>query len=288
MAFLFYVILIYYSVYGGHMIITEERFRKGLGTQFLADGMTVRCQGTSKNQVRRWREENHDYDTPTEDLWPDCQCTRAAVPGAFACKWHGGITKSKNPPRSMLDVLPIDLAGKFKTLVDNPGYISRRDEIALIQARNWELMEELDQETGSEESWGLVTEALVQLKRGNHIVAHEILQNALKGVSKQASIWQEIRANSLVLKDLTNTQIRTAEKLQAMATVEQVSALIKNILGAITDGAAKYIDDTGTRNQFLYDIARRVAGLTNSGAITTISGISRDSAEVYGDSERMD
>ena len=270
------------------MNITEERFRKGLGAQFMADNRTVRCQGTSKNQVRRWREENHDYETPTEDLWPDCQCTRGAVPGAFACKWHGGITKSKNPPRSMLDVLPIDLAGKFKTLVDNPSYISRRDEIALIQARNWELMEELDQETGSEESWGMVTEALVQIKRGNHIVAHEILENALKGIHKQTSIWQEIRANSLVLKDLTNTQIRTAEKLQAMATVEQVSALIKNILGAITDGAAKYIDDKGARNQFLLDIAGRVSGLTNAGAFPVITGTSRVSAEVYRDSESVD
>jgi hypothetical protein len=263
--------------------LTEQRFRDAQGNQFLADGITIRCHGTSKSQLRKWREEHDDYVTPSEELWPECQCSRAAVTGMFACKWHGGITRAKEP-KTLFDTLPLELGQKFKKLVENPSYISRRDEIALLQARNWELMEKLDDEP-AEEAWGYVVEALVELKKGNDQKASYCLDKALNSGKETRKIWEEVRANSTVLKDLTNTQIRTAKELQSMATTEQVSALMQGILKAIAQGADTYIDDTNQRIAFLQFLSGRVAGLTSYSALPVINRPDRSSDQDDRDSE---
>lgn len=246
------------------MTITEKRFREASGEQYMATG-AVRCQAQSKGRLRKWREEFEDYETPAEDIWPECQCNRSAEPGAFACKWHGGATPKKDgsPPRSLLDVLPVDLASKFKALAENPAYWSRREDILLMQARVWELMEDLQAVAGSEEAWGMVEEALVALRRGDELSAIELLREATSHHDNRRHIWNEIRSNENVIKELTNTQIRTIKDLKQMATTEQVTALVMNLYEIVANGAKEYIDDPIKQSKFLQQLSRAVARFAN-------------------------
>ena len=126
------------------MSIPEQRFKEKTGIQFLDSGK-IRCQGLAKSRIRKWREDYDDYTTPTKFLWPECQCGQFAVDGQFVCKWHGGKTpRTKNPVRTMLDVMPLDMADKYKAIMDSPDYISRKDDINLIKTRVVMLLEELE------------------------------------------------------------------------------------------------------------------------------------------------
>lgn len=245
--------------------ITEKRFREASGVQYLGDGR-IRCQGLSKGQIRKYRQEHNDFLTPKEDLWPECQCVKAAEEGAFACKFHGGRTpKGDGSPRTMLDVMPVDLADKFRTIVDNPMYISRRDDIALLQARIWHLLEEMSLQIGSEDAWGAVHEALLELRKGNEMEALTLLEEATTAHKEERDNWEEILKTEQHLKDLTNTQMRTAKELRLMASAEQVSALIMNIQQTILYNVKEYIDDPKKQQLFLQSISAAIGRFANFG-----------------------
>lgn len=251
--------------------ITETRFREGSGVKYLSDGR-IRCQGLSKGQLRKYREEHDDYITPKEELWPECQCVKAAEPGYFACRFHGGRTPKKDgSPRDIMDIMPVDLAEKFKTIVENPMYISRRDDIALLQARIWSLLEEMQQQVGSEDAWGGVHEALIELRKGNTIEAVSLLEEATVAHKEQRNNWDEILKTEQTLKDLTNTQMRTAKELRLMASAEQVSALIMNIQQAILFNVEKHIDDPKKQRLFLQSISSAIGRFANFGNTSAVT-----------------
>jgi len=249
--------------------ITEQRFREGSGVRYLVNG-EMRCHAMAKNKLRKYREEFNDYVSPKEDLWPECQCTRGAEPGAFACRWHGGQTPKKNGsgPRSLLEVIPVDLADKLKTLLQNPQYLNRREDIVLIQARVWQLMEELSEVAGSDEAWSTVNEARVALMRGEEEESLKLLELALKDKGRSKEIWDEVRKNTLLIKELTNTQVRTAKDLKQMATTEQVMALVTSLYEIVDNGANKYIDDPTARSNFRRDLSTAISRYANLGPAT--------------------
>lgn len=269
----------------GPIPVTEQRFRDGTGEQYTADGR-IRCQALSKGRIRRWREEFDDYTTPSEDLWPECQCNRSAEYGAFACKWHGGLTPKKSaPPRSVIDVLPSELAVKMHALIQDPQYLSRHSDIALMQTRVWELLEELQEVSGSEESWGNVTEALVSIKRGNDAEALLFLEKALEDNNRKKEIWEEIRKTELVVKELTNTQVKTAKELRQMATTEQVMSVVLSLYDIVATGAKKYIHDSSDRATFLNELGRAVQRYVNIGPATISPQIEPGRLELDGNAE---
>lgn len=246
------------------MPICERRFREGTGEKYLNNG-GIRCQAVSKSKLRQWRIEYADEDATAEDTWPETQCPKPAEPGAFACRFHGGQTPKKlaNAPKSILDTMPLDLAEKLKTLMQNPQYWSRREDIMLMQARNWELMEELQESTGNTEAWDYVHEAIVALKRGRENEALLLLEEAKEHTDRRKEVWKEVRQNENVIKELTNTQVRTVKDLKQMATAEQVSAVLLNLYDIVANGAQKYIHDPNARSQYLRDIAKAIGRYAN-------------------------
>lgn len=243
--------------------ITEQRFRDASGERFLKNG-NLRCHAVSKTRVRQWRLEHDDWKTPTEDLWPECQCTRPALPGMFTCHFHGGRTpRRETPPKTVFDVMPVDLREKLQALMDSNEYISRREDILLIKARQWQLLEELSLSAGSEEAWEMVADALETLRQGNDAEAVALLEQATEKVHREEEIWKEIYKSEEVIKDLTNTEMRTAKELRLMVTADQVMALVNNIFGAISDGVVKCIGNTDDQTRFLHYIGRELSRFTN-------------------------
>lgn len=248
------------------MSIPELRFKEETGIRFLDNG-NIRCHGLSKTRMREWREAYNDYDTPSELLWPDCQCELPAVEGQYVCRFHGGKTpRTKNPPRTMLDVMPMDMAEKFKAVMESPDYISRKDDINLIKTRVMMLLEELEEQAGSQEAWAHVDEALVKLRKGDNLKAIEYLERALKATNNKREVWKEIYQTEKLLGELTSTQMKTAKELQSMATAEQVGALISTLVNVILAGAQTYIDDPMRRSEFTQTIVGQIKKLTGTTA----------------------
>lgn len=250
--------------------IGEKRFREASGVLYMADGFTIRCQGISKSKLRILREEHEDYTSPADYFWPEAQCPKPAVPNMFVCHFHGGETPSSTP-RTILDVLPIDLAEKMRILQENPDYLNRRVDINLMEARKWQLLEELQQGLGGDEAWDDVGEALAMLRRGEMVKAEDTLQKAIKGNKKREEVWNEVYHIENIMRDLTTTQVKTAKDLQQMATYEQVSGLIVGIQSAFEDAVRKYIDDPSIQSYITNYFVGRLFRLTNTSP-ATISG----------------
>lgn len=241
---------------------TEKRYREGSGERYTPGG-EVRCHAVAKSKLRRWRELNNDPDITADDVWPECQCEQRAVPGMFACRYHGGMTPGEHKPKSILDIIPVNLGEKYKVLAENPDYISRREDILLMKARKWELLESLQDNAGNEEAWGMVDEALALLRQGEEAKAESLLSEALAQHTNEREVWTEIRESDKVLKDMTNTEVKTAKELRLMATAEQVTALLTNIYNVINRGSEKYIDDPRAQADFLSYIAREIGRFAN-------------------------
>lgn len=241
----------------------EERFTEGSGERYMKDGR-IRCHGMARSRVRAWREEHQDWDTPTDDLWPEMQCHMAAEEGFFVCRLHGGKTPTTvAPPRTMIDAMPVDLANKFRVIMENPDYISRKEQIVLAQARQWELLEELKQTAGSEEAWGMVHEAYVLLKKGEDIQAKLMLEDALDHTKRHREVWEEVYRTDKVLVDLTNTQVKTAKEMRQMATTEQILRLMQGIENVVIAAGKQYIKDEKQRNEFIRDVGHELGRFIN-------------------------
>lgn len=248
----------------------ERRFKEGSGERYLRDGR-MRCHAIAKSRLREWREEFNDTESPAEVSWPETQCRGAAVEGFYVCKWHGGSTpRVVNPPRSILDVLPDDMAAKYAVLMQNPDYISRKEDILLFKARQWQLLEELEKQHGGEEAWGMVAEGLNEIKLGNQVTGIGLLEDALESTHNIKEIWKEQRENEAVIKDLTNTQVKTAKELKSMATYDQVMNMMINVFNVILEKANNLIEDPIKRDAFIAEIGREFGRFNNPSATILI------------------
>jgi hypothetical protein len=259
------------------MLTTEQRFKAETGQRFLLNG-EIRCQALSKSQVSKWRVEHDDWLTPTDELWPECQCTKRAEPGKFVCYFHGGLTPRKEPIKSIFDVLPVDLGEKVRHLLGDPAYISRQEDIAVLRARQWDLLEKL-QRADSDEAWGNVTEALYELQHGHEDLAANLLKDALTSSEDGKRLWQEYYEVEKILNAVTATEVKTAKELQSMATAEQVGRLINRIFEILTTGSDKYIDDTRARADFIRYIVgelNRTVNLSASAVVGLLESSSRE------------
>lgn len=254
------------------MIKTEQRFREGSGEKYMADGQRVRCQAQSKAKLRQWRAVNQDYTTPNDDIWPDCQCVRGAVPGAFTCKLHGGLTPAKDKPQSLMDVIPFDLSEKFKIIMNNPDYISSRNDIMLMILRQWDLVEKLGEESGTKEDWEKVNDAFKLLKNGDLVKASTLLDSALNSHKNKKDIWDEIYRVEGVVRDLRTTETKVAKELRLMASAEQVSRLMDRVFAIITRGIDKYVTDSAEQVRFIQYVVGELAAVINIGP-ATIDGL---------------
>ena len=251
---------------------TEQRFREASGERYMQDGQRVRCHSQSKNKLKEWRTVHQDWTIPNDDIWPACQCQRAAIPGTFACNLHGGLTPSKDKPQSLLDIIPIDLGEKLKIIMENPDYISSRNDIMLMILRQWDLAEKLGEESGSKEDWDKINEANRLLKKGDLTKASVLMTSALESHKNKDDIWGEIYRVENVIKDLRTTETKVAKELRLMASAEQVQRLMDRIFTIIMRGIEKYVTDTSEQVRFTQYIIGEFTSVVNISP-ATIGGL---------------
>jgi len=101
---------------------------------------------------------------------------------------------------------------------------------------------------------------------GRRVAAEELLRLALESKVTQEAVWSEVYKIEEVLKDLTNTQVKTAKELRLTATTEQVTYLISGIQSAIIDAVNRFIDDPTVQFNVLQHVSARITRLSNIGS----------------------
>lgn len=252
---------------------TEIRWRDGTReTRYLKDGETIRCQAVAKQKLRAIRVarglDPEDTAIKPDDVWPEAQCERPAVPGKLVCggrAGHGGNSMSVPYHMLVLESMPVDLREKMEALMENPEIISRRLEMIELSARNLQLFEDMrdDKKTGSDLDKEL-HKVLELLDMGELDRGHKKLQELLEGQSTQRKRWDEIRANTLILKDLSRTETNTIQTFRQMISSDQFLSALMSIADAVKDAVEKYIHEPTVRNEVIGHVYQSIRRLTNA------------------------
>lgn len=245
------------------MSVTEHRWREGSGERYLSDGMTIRCQGVSKTRLRLRREELDNPDLTSDDVWPDLQCTRAAEPNTFTCKYHGGRSLNIRY-NSILDFTP---DGTMRDILDNllqaEDYISRRDEIRVLQLREAQLMRELNN-VGGIEAWESVLDAVDLIRAGDIERGVQLIQGTATSRYLDIETWRELRETIKLISSVSKGEVANAEKLQMMASPERVTSAFERIYMSIRTALDLYVKDEEIVKQVLLHVAAEIRKLTNT------------------------
>lgn len=242
----------------------EKRFREGRGERYLSsDPNRVRCQGCSKTKLRALRVKYADPTLSSDDLWPEAQCTWAALEGAFGCTHHAG--KSEEDAKfSMNDYMPADLAEKMQVFENNSAEIlNRTKDIVVLKARNAQLFESLDQMVLGEEAWAAVAEARAKLEANEVAQAKLLLDIALHDQRSEKEVWNEIRTNTTIVDKLTATHFNVIEKLKIMMTVDQIKTMTEQFYRGAEHILGEVVVDLETRNKGMRMFAALIRDMTN-------------------------
>lgn len=256
--------------------LTERRFREGTPeTRFMADGVTVRCQAVSKGKLARLREERDDMTLTPKDVWPEAQCEHAALPNKLLCGGRGGHGGGSPhvPQRSLMDIMPLDLQKHMEVILENPQIISQRLEIIQLSARNRQLFERMAEEQPDGRSTTEDIRTVLRLiKKGNLVDAQARLEEVLQERRVEEQLWDEIRTNIAMLKDLRRTETANMKEFQEMASTDQILATFRGILTLVREGAEKYVLDPKSRAGLVGYVADGIRRLANARAAWTGGG----------------
>lgn len=242
---------------------TELRYYEGTGVQFMADGKTPRCQAVSRGNMRKYRNEyaaKHGIAEAeklrSDDLWPEGQCRLGAVEGTALCKYHGG--KNPNTPKitTIERYMPINLQNILAEIGENHEIFSRYSDIRQLVARNAELYMLIEDGGGGINLWSDVWDGVDKIETGQVVLGVRLIRNALEHIKAEQDMWGEIRQNMQLMNQFSKTQFVMEKELQTMATVDQVSALLNKIYGAVVAAVTDNVED----NVVAERIIQRIAG----------------------------
>jgi hypothetical protein len=236
--------------------ITEKRFIEGTPeTRYMKDGVTVRCQCTSKTRLNELRQARNDLSLTPNKAWPDAQCRKSAFPNKLMCEDHGGLSDDA-PDVNPFMWMPTDLAEKVGMIINNPHLLSRRLELSQLVARNMQLFEMLkeDEEEDGESAvlTGSQIDSLIKdLNDGKVVEVKNRLLRLLERQTLAESVRGEWLQNVAMIKDLTKTEIGTLQSLQNMYTTEQMLAFASNVADDLKLVLAENLDDRITRQRII-------------------------------------
>lgn len=229
----------------------KQRFIEGKGQRFCKHG-GIRCHSVSKTRLKRLREEKNDPTITADEAWPELQCHYGARPGYYVCYYHGagkvgGPVPGVRPMQQAKDIskyLKNDLADKYRTAVSDPEIFNQRQNVALLSARNAELVENIAISGLSDVNrLKQMRNGLKKIEEGDPKEGARLIRQALAGIDDSKSAWEEIRKNTSVIKDLTNAEINRQKEMRLTLTAEQVMAKFEEFSNALIDAVEKNVHD---------------------------------------------
>lgn len=198
--------------------------------EFLADGVTVRCQAVKKRTT--------------------IQCANRAEPGKRVCRKHGGMSPGA-PLKSGLysEKLPRKLAARYEFALHDPDIISVRHEIAVVAAI---IEDHLPTLSDGMPALDVLTKAHADLNAAIRMAATEpgkalaLMRSALGDFGDALS---EHRAHAAAIgkllsliearRKLVQTEAQVLRDKHAVITAEQAMALVAAIVSVVT----KHVSD---------------------------------------------
>jgi hypothetical protein len=224
-----------------HISVSEQRYLDGKGERFLSNG-EIRCQGVSKTKLRLARLEQGNPKLTSDDVWPNCQCPKAAVEGTYLCGFHGGKTPSIKK-RAMWEYMPIALQEKYLALQDTSELMNLSRELNELDARKAELYESLEELVLGEEGYQTVYEAKKAIDSGDVVRAGFLLQTVLMNPRSETSIHNEIKEVIKLKEKVTNTYFGMLKDMKEMATTDQVSSMKEEFFNVVKIAIERNIKD---------------------------------------------
>jgi hypothetical protein len=194
------------------------------------------------------------------------RCKKSGDGAGGRCKFHGGATPVGPASPNFRTgrhskYLPSALLERYQTAIGDPGLISLRDEVALLDGRITQLLETVG-DTGNLRLW---KEARTRLdafkgagaKKGSVGAARQALQqldDLIDAGLSDAATWEELRETLEARRKMAESETKRLKDLHQTVTVEQAMML----MAVLVDEVRKHVTD---RNA-LAAIAAQVVRLT--------------------------
>ena len=284
-----------------NLTLSERRYREASGAPHLVNGTTIRCQARSKGKLAAfcapYEQELRDSGYTEEEVqaeirklkeddnfgWPECQCEKAAAPGAFLCpRFHGGMSKGLIKFDDIRSVMPLDLRAKFDAIYKNPNYFSLHKQIVTLEARNAQIMEQIAIAGGGKDTWEYLEDGLHLIEVNQIADGVKMIRKALVSAKTVTDAWEEIRTNWKLGESMVRTEMSTVEKMRSMATTEQVMNLIDQVHESVLRNVDKHIQEPKVAREFILDFIADLRKLSNASSFQSFESFGEDNTrEVY-------
>ena len=184
------------------------------------------------------------------------------------CRLHGGeVLRGVEHPNFKTGATSAysmrgQLGDDFRRALDDPDLIACRNQIALLQARELELVRRI--ESGeSAENWARARAAFKKLEdahrqRDTHMFSAALteLKHSISSAESREDVWEEIRENMEQKRKLAETERRRLEALNLFITAERQT----ENMAVVLDAVRKHVKDRGTLMLIAQEIREYVGG----------------------------
>jgi len=194
------------------------------------------------------------------------QCKKDACIGRQVCHIHGGKTvkgvahyrfKDGRYSRS----LPTQVAARAQEALHNPRLLSLQDDLAVLEARKAQLMEQLET-GGSKAAWEALLEARGAFRQARasgdvdgmeaHFAAMEAVMERGAG---QEALWVAIEETAVKTSKLIQQEVKTLQSLQQMVTVQQNQLMLQALMSVVVESVREHTEAASAR-RILMDMQR--------------------------------
>lgn len=192
-------------------------------------------------------------------------CRQWAVRGRERCRMHGG-----KQPRGLAHPgtktgrfskdLPTRLLAQYEAALDDPDMIALHEELALVTAREGDLLGRVDTgEAGAH--WRGIRDALADFRRAQRRDDAPAAAAALREMERLTDLgiadyqaWAELFDTIEARRRLADTERRRLEAMQQVITTERAMLLV----AALVDTVRRHVDDRQVLGAIGRDLARLV------------------------------
>lgn len=245
------------------------------------------------------------------------QCKRSAVYGTDRCVRHGGgkplqgkpqghqnfktgeysnmlvfkfagqIIAGKTPmTKRYQKFIPERMAEKYLESVNDPEIIALNDDIALVETRIKQLIDNIDKDEPPpvwEDAKDAFNQFMMFKRLGDTKKAAEtlaILEDIFMREGKEREAWDEIFQRLEQRMKLAQAEMKRRIEMQNLLNAEQAMDLVSRLLAAVNEGAEAVIDDDTTRKELYLAVGQRFARITGSGDRSVLKAVQSGTVEL--------
>lgn len=193
------------------------------------------------------------------------------------CRFHGGHTpigiqspNFKDGSRSRHLPLPETLARTFEEAWHDPELLSLRRQIALHEAREHELSEQLSDGpeivVSVKKTWANLRAVRNSDDEDEVAAAWKAHDMALSAQGMNGQLWQELRREAQLITKLKAAENERLDRLHQRLSREQAVAFIRAMSVSVKDAVTEIVQDAAIRSSVLREVSTRFAQLTQGGS----------------------